>query len=463
MPRPPRPLEPGRSVRHYAGAELRAWRLRRGLSQEQLGGLVHISGAFIGKLEKAERLCTEDLSTALDQALHADGSVSGAWHHAIEEHRRQSSESDGIRTTSSGPVRQTGAYETMDAQHHSSPEEPVTPVDRRDFLRAMPVIGVPGITAGLLEQIQQSTMPHHVNAADIAHIRSVARFFNAWDYSHGGTPMRETVSAEIARAMRLLSISCPETLRPPLFSAVGYLAVAGGALLFDGFEHDLARRVLAFATECAEQAGDWQLRAKSLSWRARQEAWIGNPDAGLTYAQLGLVRGDRLTPKERAMLHIASARTHAKLGHTQDTMRSIGRADEEFSAAKESDDPPWMAYYDKAQHSGDTGHALFDLAIHGAQVSEAVDRLGGAIAGHGDDYARSRAFSGLKLATLTMRVGDPREAVAVAEAALHGGEEIHSRRLDQLTEELLLASARHRSIPDVAQFIRSVHKEAGHP
>jgi hypothetical protein len=60
-----------------------------------------------------------------------------------------------------------------------------------------------------------------------------------------------------------------------------------------------------------------------------------------------------------------------------------------------------MAYYDDAQHHGDTGHALFDLVIHGT-VAPAGERLAQAVHGHTDAYARSRAISGTKLATLVM-------------------------------------------------------------
>ena len=463
MPRPPRPLEPGRSVHDYAGAELRAWRIRRGLSQQQLGTEVHISGALVGKLEKAERLCTPEIATALDTALEAGGALAGAWQHAADEQRRMRSESDRIRTAPFGPVPWSTDSETMVTQQRSVSEESIEPVDRRDFLRTLPAIGVSSAAAGLLEDFQHRALPRSVSSADIAHIRSVARFFNAWDYSHGGTTMRETVSAELGRAMRLLSLSCPQSLRPQLFAAVGYLSVVGGALMFDGYEHDLASRIFNFAAECAEEADDWHLRAKALSWRARQEIWRGNPDAGLTYAELGLVRNDRLTATERSMLHTATARAFAKLGRTQDTLRSIGQADENFTASAPAEDPPWMAYYDRAQHLGDTGHALFDLAIRGDQVGLATSRLADAVDGHSDEYARSRAFSGLKLAELTMRTGDPRQAVSMAEAALDDAQSIHSRRLDQLVSDLAHACARHQSVPEVAHLVHTIKEETAQP
>jgi ribosome-binding protein aMBF1 (putative translation factor) len=463
VPRPPRPLEPARSVQDYAGAQLRAWRIRRGLSQQQLGEMVHVSGALIGKLEKAERLCAPKIATALDATLGAGGALASVWHHAAAEQHRQRAESDGNRTTPLGPVQRPDASETMAVHENDASEESTEPVDRRNFLRTLPAVHISGAAVGLLEQIQTSALPRSVSAADIAHIHSIAHFFNAWDYSHGGTTIRETVSAEMGHAMRLLSVPCSERLRPGLFAAVGYLGVVGGAVLFDGHEHDLASRVFAFAAECSEEAGDWHLRAKAHSWHARQEIWRGDADAGLTYAQLGLVRSDRLTATERAMLHTATARALARLGRAEDALRSIGHADDNFAGSAPAEDPPWMAYYDRAQHLGDTGHALFDIAVHGKQVSEATGRLDDAVTGHSDEYVRSRAFSGLKLAELAMRTGDPHQAVTIALNALRDAAVVHSRRLDRATAELAQASARHRNIPEVEDLTNTIKKDTGNP
>jgi hypothetical protein len=50
-------------------------------------------------------------------------------------------------------------------------------------------------------------------------------------------------------------------------------------------------------------------------------------------------------------------------------------ADEEFAHASPANDPAWMMYYDAAQHSGDTGHSLYDSALCGRFVTDARERL----------------------------------------------------------------------------------------
>ena len=184
---------------------------------------------------------------------------------------------------------------------------------------------------------------------------------------------------------------------------------------------------------------------------ARQEIWRGEPDQGLTLAESALVRADRLTATERAMLHTARARALAKLGRRQETLRAVGAADEAFSAAEPADDPPWMAYYDAAQHAGDTGHALFDLSIDGHRT-EAATRLQAAIDGHTAGYARSRAMSQTKLASLTMAVGDPMEAVTIGLAAVHDAGRLHSRRAAMDLAELRDHATAHAAVPEVGDL-----------
>jgi hypothetical protein len=219
--------------------------------------------------------------------------------------------------------------------------------------------------------------------------------------------------------------------------------------------------MLAFGLSCAEQADDWHLRAKLLSHMARQAIWCGDPDSGLTHTELALVRADRLTGTERAMLHTARARALGKLGRTQDTVIAVGQADEAFADSQPSEDPPWMAYYDEAQHQGDTGHALFDLTIHAVPKIETAPRLAEAVRGHSDAYARSRAISGTKLATLIMATGDPHEASAIGQRAIDDAGRLRSRRAADGLRELRRFAGTHAVLPEVSELRERITQLAG--
>lgn len=112
-----------------------------------------------------------------------------------------------------------------------------------------------------------------------------------------------------------------------------------------------------------------------------------------------------------------------------------------------------MRYYDQAQHLGDTGHALWDLAVrHGEAEQDASGRLAGAVAGHTDTYTRSRAMSGIKLASLTMTVGDPQEAAVIGEQALRDARSLRSRRAADDLRDLARRATAYEGVHEVASL-----------
>jgi hypothetical protein len=335
----------------------------------------------------------------------------------------------------------------------------VATVDRKDFLRAAIGVTVGAATrplADLISTRQPTPVPSVIAAADIEQVRITARLFGAWDHTYGGGVVRDAVAAQLRYSTQLLSARCPERLRDDLYGAVGALAHLSAFMAFDAYAHDDARQMFRFALACAEDSGDWHLRAKILSSMARQAIWCGDPDTGLTLVELAMVRADRLTATERAMLLAARARALAKLRRIGDTVTTVGLADEEFAHADPAGDPAWMAYYDHAQHVGDTGHALFDLAVDGHFVSEATSRLAAAVFGHTDAYARSRAISGIKLASLTMRTGDPAEAAAIGSRAVTEVGTVRSRRAVDDLRELRAFARPHQKVTEVAELRHAI-------
>ncbi len=328
-------------------------------------------------------------------------------------------------------------------------------VKRQDFLRAALGVTVTGAAAPLLEllsTLEPTPVPSTVGLTEIEQIRQTAREFSTWDHTYGGGLVREAVGAQLRYAVNLLNARCPEKYRSQLQSAVGFLGHTAAFMAFDAYAHADARSMFRLAWTCAEEAGDWHLRGKVLSSMARQAIWCGSADDGLTYIELAMVRSDRLTATERAMLHSARARALAKLHRVEEAVQAIGQADEEFSHASPQNDPPWMTYYDAAQHSGDTGHALFDLALQGQFATEARSRLRSAVQGHTEAYVRSKAISGIKLASLTMATGDPSEAAQLGSAALLDAGHIRSRRAADDLRELSSLSEPHTATTEVEEL-----------
>ncbi|GHJ35414.1 helix-turn-helix transcriptional regulator [Streptomyces sp. TS71-3] len=430
MSQKPKPLDDTVSLHAWFGVEVRNWRNQRGLSTAELGRRINVSASLIERIEKGTRSCGPARAAALDEALEAGGALIRLW-------RRVEEDADNVhrgRTTSPlpNPVAD-GTPKPMDAvpeDPDTLPGESETTVERRSFLAAASGTAMSATPMGLVPTLGHGALPKAVRPQDIEQVRAASTTLSGWDNLYGGAGMvREACTGQLTWASRLLHVRCPASLKEPLFTAVGDLAVVMGAAAFDAYEHNEARRLLKFAVECAEHVGNWHLRANAQNWRARQAIWVGAPDEGLTHAEQGLVRADRLTPREQAMLHNARARALAKMRDVQSTLAAIGRSDEVFSHARTGEDQPWMAYYDRAQHHGDTGHALYDATLlSGYSPRPAADRFRVAITGHRDTYLRSRAISGTKLASLTMATGDPREAVAIAHKALKEAGRVSSKR-----------------------------------
>ena len=330
-------------------------------------------------------------------------------------------------------------------------------MERQQFIRVglgvtVAVAAGGSTVAELITATQPTPVPSVVGLSHVAEIRAAATAFANWDNRHGSGFVREAVGAQLGYCAKLLTARCSETVRPELFSAVGYLGNITAFTAYDSYAHDDARRLFRFALSCAEEAADWSLRARILSGMARQALWCSDPDAALTFIELALVRADRLTATERARLHTARARALAKLGRAQDAVTAVGVADEEFSHARPADTPPWMATYDDAVHSGEAGHALWELGVYGQFVIEARRRLAATLSGHGEELVRLRAMSQTKLASLIMVTGDPREAAALGTQALDAVGTLRSRRARDDLRELGRFSEPHVRLPEVAEL-----------
>ena len=197
-------------------------------------------------------------------------------------------------------------------------------VDRKNFFHTAAVgvgtLVLGGPIAALLEGSEPTPIPHRIGATEIEQIRTATRVFESWSRNYGGGLAREAVMGQLRWSASLLQATCPDRLRPELYSAVGDLADMAGFMAVDANDHEEAGRVYRFALACAEQAKDWSLRAEVLSSMAKQAIWTGQPDDGLTLAEQALVRSDRLTATVRSLLHTDRAPPRgAAAFHTRQT------------------------------------------------------------------------------------------------------------------------------------------------
>jgi hypothetical protein len=334
-------------------------------------------------------------------------------------------------------------------------------VNRKQLIRTTAALGVGTLVlepvaalleALLLEGSEPTSIPHRIGATEIEQIRTATQVFESWSGTYGGGLVRETVMGQLHCSARLLEATCPDRLRPELFSAVGDLADVAGYMAVDANAHEEARRVYRFALACAEQAKDWPLRAEVLSSMAQQAVQTGQPDDGLTLAEQALVRPDRLTATVRALLHTDRAHALAKMRRIRETLTAIGTADDHFAHSTPDNDPPFMAFYNEARHAQFTGRPLFDLAILGHHPEQATDRLTAAVAGNAADNTRSRAICLTKLAILMMTTGDPLQGTTIGHEALDAAGTLRSRRTADELRELARYATTYQHLDEVAHL-----------
>jgi transcriptional regulator with XRE-family HTH domain len=334
-------------------------------------------------------------------------------------------------------------------------------VNRKQFLQRATGLGVGALVpegplaalAALLEGSGETTpTPHRIGATDIEQVRTAARVFESWGCTYGGGFAREAVMGQLRWSAGLLEATCPDRLRPELFSAIGDLADVAGYMAVDANAHKEGRRAYRFALACTEEAEDWSLRAEVLSSMAKQAIWTGQPDDGLTLAEHALVRPDRLTAATRALLHTDRGRALARMRRINETLTAIGIADEHFAHVSPDNEPPFMACYSNVRHAQLTGQPLAELAILGRDPGEATNRLTAAIAGHAISNARAQAVCLIKLAILTMAIGDPVQAATIGHQALDLAGTIRSRRVADDLRELARYTTAHQHLDEVAHL-----------
>ncbi|MEU0030260.1 helix-turn-helix transcriptional regulator [Streptomyces sp. NPDC006335] len=98
----PKDLDPSSSPRALLGAELRHAREKAGLSQEELGQRLFVSGSFVGQLEAGTRRMQADVARLLDEVLGTDGffqrNCAAAAKSKYPEHFAEAAESEAQAT-----------------------------------------------------------------------------------------------------------------------------------------------------------------------------------------------------------------------------------------------------------------------------------------------------------------------------------------------------------------------------
>ncbi|WP_189060743.1 XRE family transcriptional regulator [Longimycelium tulufanense] len=295
----------------------------------------------------------------------------------------------------------------------------------------------------------RTALPATIGSRDVEYVRMTTRAFAQAENLFGGGLASEAALSQLRWSAQLLDRRASNEVRRAMFEAVGNLAGVVAFAAFDVANFMAAERCFRFALWCAEQGDSWLLRASTRADMARMAAHVGQLDEALSLIDFAGVRADRLTATTRAMVCAVRAQILARTARNRAAYAEVERADEHFADAHPPLDPPWLCYYDRAEHLGSTGRALTPAAAQTGCYESAASRLRAAIELQRPEYVRSRVFSRLRLATLIMQVADPAEAVQIARQALDDAAPLRSRRVLEEMGRLAGAAQRHRRHSEV--------------
>jgi hypothetical protein len=270
------------------------------------------------------------------------------------------------------------------------------------------------VVDSLSADLGKPATPARIGRTDVEDLHRVIDGMERADHSAGGrTVVRSLALGQLGWAQSTLRLaSFPNNdVRNTWMSAVARLGRLAGFMSVDAREHDQARKCFVVALKIAAQAEDWPSRLNVLSGMARQAVHLGDGAVALQFVTLARAGESAVSVTTQAMLHVLEARAYGVLGRAPEAVDAVRRAEDMFAQRRPEDDPPWLWFYDEAQLLGDTGHALYPLALRGADV-DATQRLRQAVDRHQPSDTRGRTFSLTKLATLLIR-DDPGSAAAL--------------------------------------------------
>lgn len=410
MAQTPRELTPDRSARDRFGAQLRHWRVQRGLSQVRLAERVHFSGDLIAKVEKAERWPNSTLAEACDRALDTGGVLAGMWP-AVDAERQQAA--------------RIARRRFADDRIAAGKDHPGTD-------GAVRLAASDGDRLGLARHW-------------IGMLRVLAESHNMFGRQH----IHQVVCGESA-VIRQYRRGASDAIKAAL------LAVEARWAEFGSWTADCLGRQqeavywLDRSATLAHRAGDPLLAAYVGMRRAQQAAERGDAQAAIALAdRAGRTR--ELSERDRALCALREAHGHALSGEGRDCATAIDRAYQLVSRAEDrsdGDDPGTIGRHCvPAYVQAHEGYCSFCLGKPGTAVAILSDALAGWPVDFRQDEGLARGWLALSYAATNQPDRAGAEGSRALRLATDGGAARTLRVLQQLNDLLPTAGA-----AEVAEF-----------
>ena len=352
---------PERSAKDRFGYMLRKWRKARGLSQDRLGAMVHVSGDLLHKIELAHRGASESLAEHCERVLDANGELLSAWHDMDQEaQRRRDTDTSAVGTYTSAVdtniprddpfngstgLSGRGGEEGFIVVQMMSLNGEMVPVavDRRTFVTsavALPVVGWLGGGQGI------APIPGRVADGDLRDIArdmvSLRVVLARQDNVLGSAVAAPTVIHQLFVLQRLSAKSKGEA-RELLMRLQAAYAEFGSWLSDELGDRKIGQYWIDRALEWSHEAADDLAVGYILARKAQRAIEENEPSAAISLARAARRCRD-ITDRVRAAAWQYEALGHASTGDAAEFNAAIEHAHELTSSLPPANDDDWAAW-----------------------------------------------------------------------------------------------------------------------
>ncbi|MFG1839445.1 helix-turn-helix domain-containing protein [Micromonospora sp. NPDC049175] len=425
-------------LERHLGRVIRAYRChpyhgRVALPQSVVAGWLGITQAQLSRVENGPPLVHLDRLAHWAQLLGIPGPC--LWFALPGQPHRSMGKAESARTAT-GP-------------QGAEPDE-----GRRALLAGIAAVAAGAGLLGGSERVQ----PRRIGTADIVRLNAVLELYRSVDRETGGGLLYREVARFAESVYRMLDWSHPTGLTPPLIAAVATARQLAGWTALDAGRHGDAQRHFVAGERAALTAGNAPLVAMIRYAQAKQLQHLRqNRDAlatlQLTHAQLG----PHATPAAKALLWGAEAASIAALGDHETAVRTLGKASDQFERINKDREPAWMGFYDRGELFAQYGRVYRDMARRDRRhASEAVRWGRDSVAAFGAANVRSTVLNEVGLCSALFLADEPEQALAVGARVLTQARAMSSKRVLDRVVNLRRDLTRHRTLPEVATFERSL-------
>ncbi len=303
-----------------------------------------------------------------------------------------------------------------------------------------------------------ASLPSQLSPVHVVKVRDLARNLREAGRAHGSDP--EVSSIVAAWASRLLDVAGAEPVKRALMVAVAELHSVAGWAGFDGGLYDQALVHYARSLTLATEAGDTYLQALALTHAGLATMEHGEPNEGLKLLQVGTVTAGRIPSDDQRTAGVAvgaraavqaqaladSATAYARLGHPEAANTALAKSRELWQPTP-------------ADPAGDLDQVSARLELERGRLDVAESFAAASMRRwEGVSNQRARTYSGIVLATVHVRAGEPR-GLQLAHSAVTAAARLSSARIRRQLEPLATA-LEARSGSDARQLARMARQVA---